>query len=309
MVKPKRNVSFCNEFFKVYLSDFSSRQLSLPPAFGIQFNGKNETLPKNATLKDGNAEIWHVGLVKNEGDWIIKDGWKEFASYYSLVDGDFLIFKYDGSSEFEVELYGKNGLKNERRGLKNRTSIHVKEEEETEEETEVEFIGSGPSSGYKQNDSNIEPRRTRSQGLLGKSGPASSETKVAKLGGHKGVKVPSSVPGKVPRFVMNITRTMRFARIPMTFMRQHNINVPKEMKLRDESGKLWPVQVSFWDSGYTVLTSGFSEFCRMNKLVPRDQCIFTFILAKGNFCNVIQVQVVRQDPRTHKHGTTMKLKA
>jgi hypothetical protein len=29
MVKPKRNVSFSNEFFKVYLSDFSSRQLVL----------------------------------------------------------------------------------------------------------------------------------------------------------------------------------------------------------------------------------------------------------------------------------------
>lgn len=138
---------------------------SLPPAFGIQFNGKNEALPKNATLKDGNAKIWQVGLVKREGDWVIKDGWKEFACYHSLVDGDFLIFKYDGSSEFEVELYGNNGLKNnglkkEGRGLENKLSIHVKEEQETEED----FIGSRPSTGCKQKDSNIEPRITRSQG-------------------------------------------------------------------------------------------------------------------------------------------------
>lgn len=297
MVKPKRNVSFSNEFFKVYLSDFSSRQLSLPPAFGIQFNGKNEALPKNATLKDGNAKIWQVGLVKREGDWVIKDGWKEFACYHSLVDGDFLIFKYDGSSEFEVELYGNNGLKNSRlkkegRGLENNPSIHVKEEQETEED----FIGSRLSIVCKQKDSNIEPRITRSQGLFGKSGPKSSETKIAKLGECKGAKAPSSVPREVPPFVMNITRITRFARIPKKFLRENNIEVPKEIELRDESGKLWPVQISFWDSGYTVLTSGFSEFCRMNKLVPRDQCVLTFICSKGNLCKVIQVQLVRRVP-------------
>nr|TKS02134.1 hypothetical protein D5086_0000163930 [Populus alba] len=253
MVKPKRNVSFSNEFFKVYLSDFSSRQLSLPPAFGIQFNGKNEALPKNATLKDGNAKIWQVGLVKREEDWVIKDGWKEFACYHSLVDGDFLIFKFDGSSEFEVELYGNNGLKN---------------------------------------------NRLKKEGLFGKSGPKSSETKIAKLGECKGAKAPSSVPREVPPFVMNITRITRFARIPKKFLRENNIEVPKEIELRDESGKLWPVQISFWDSGYTVLTSGFSEFCRMNKLLPRDQCVFTFICSKGNLCKVIQVQFVRRGPRT-----------
>ncbi|KAJ6678503.1 B3 DOMAIN-CONTAINING [Salix viminalis] len=134
MVKPKRNVSFSKKFFKVYLSDLSSRQLSLPPAFGIQFNGKDEALPKNATLKDGNTKIWQVGLVKREGVWVINDGWKEFACYHSLVDGDFLIFKRSKTKE-------------------------------------EDFIGRRPSSGCKQNDSVIEPRITRSQGLFGKSGP------------------------------------------------------------------------------------------------------------------------------------------
>ncbi|KAJ6309395.1 hypothetical protein OIU77_015197 [Salix suchowensis] len=207
MVKPKRNVSFSKKFFKVYLSDLSSRQLSLPPAFGIQFNGKDEALPKNATLKDGNTKIWQVGLVKREGVWVINDGWKEFACYHSLVDGDFLIFKYDGISEFEVELYCNNGLKKEGRGLENKPSIHVKEEQETEED----FIGRRPSSGCKQNDSVIEPRIARSQGLFGKSGPKSSETKIAKLGECKGSKAPSSVPREVPRFVINITQYTRYA--------------------------------------------------------------------------------------------------
>ncbi|KAJ6366960.1 hypothetical protein OIU77_003359 [Salix suchowensis] len=308
MVKPKRNVSFSKKFFKVYLSDLSSRQLSLPPAFGIQFNGKDEALPKNATLKDGNTKIWQVGLVKREGVWVINDGWKEFACYHSLVDGDFLIFKYDGISEFEVELYCNNGLKKEGRGLENKPSIHVKEERETEED----FIGRRPSSGCKQNGSVIEPRITRSQGLFGKSGPKSSETKIAKLGECKGSKAPSSVPREVPRFVINITQYTRYARIrnlsekwsllipekfislnfvsaaskivfadlygtffsitfnfylriPNKFMREHNIEVPKEIKLRNESGKLWPVQINLWDSGYTVLKNGFSEFCRANK--------------------------------------------
>jgi hypothetical protein len=48
-------------------------------------------------------------------------------------------------------------------------------------------------------------------GLFGKSGPKSSETKIAKLGECKGAKAPSSVPPEVPRFVMNITQITRFA--------------------------------------------------------------------------------------------------
>lgn len=95
-------------------------------------------------------------------------------------------------------------------------------------------------------------------------------------------------------------------RIPKKFLRENNIEVPKEIELRDESGKLWPVQISFWDSGYTVLTRGFSEFCRMNKLLPRDQCVLTFICSKGNLCKVIQVQAVRRGPRTWKHSWKLK---
>ncbi|KAJ6678504.1 hypothetical protein OIU85_009025 [Salix viminalis] len=97
---------------------------------------------------------------------------------------------------------------------------------------------------------------------------------------------------------ISLSTLFQLLRIPNKFMREHNIEVPKEIKLRNESGKLWPVQTSIWDSGYTVLNKGFSEFCRANKLVPKDQCVLTFICSKGNLCKVIQVQAVRRGPRT-----------
>lgn len=103
---------------------------SLPPAFVMQLDG---FALKNATLKDHTGMMWNVQLEKTENDLIIKKGWQEFASHHSLVDADFLVFKYDGNSQFSVKLYGKNGLKKENTLPSKVSSTHM-DESETEEE-------------------------------------------------------------------------------------------------------------------------------------------------------------------------------
>ena len=50
-------------------------------------------------------ESWKVALVQ-EGDALwFHDGWQEFVEYYSIGFAYFLIFEYEGNSEFEVHIF------------------------------------------------------------------------------------------------------------------------------------------------------------------------------------------------------------
>ncbi|GAV80628.1 B3 domain-containing protein [Cephalotus follicularis] len=113
MVKSSRRVSSSGnsyDFFKVYLPDFSSNLLEIPPAFVEHFNG---IIPNEAMLKDHTGRLWHVRLEELDGAVIIGNGWQPFASEHSLEYGDFLIFEYDGISMFDVKIFGINGCKKE----------------------------------------------------------------------------------------------------------------------------------------------------------------------------------------------------
>lgn len=53
--------------------------------------------------------VWHVDLV-GDGDKVwLQNGWPEFARFYSLSFGHFLVFKYQGNSRFDVFIYDSRG--------------------------------------------------------------------------------------------------------------------------------------------------------------------------------------------------------
>lgn len=124
---------------------------TLPPAFIKKLNG---IICKNVTLKDYTGKIWHVELEKAEKNVVITCGWKDFVTFHALMDADFLIFKYDGHSHFDVELYAKNGLK------KARAPDHVKEKQEKEEG----HIASITTTGCKPRYPEMAPKRTQRTG-------------------------------------------------------------------------------------------------------------------------------------------------
>lgn len=98
----------------------------LPPAFVTKLKG---SIPSNATLKDHKEKLWHVKMEKGDQGLTITNGWQHFADEHSLEFGDFLVFIYDGSSHFDVKIFGKNGCKKE-----SHFASQVKEEEDKETE-------------------------------------------------------------------------------------------------------------------------------------------------------------------------------
>ncbi|KAL0863261.1 hypothetical protein Bca101_042379 [Brassica carinata] len=99
------------EFFKVYLPDFSSHELVIPQAFIIILD---KSLPKEVLLVDEMGRLWNVE-TKTEArvGVVFRKGWESFADDHSLEFGDFLLFRYDGHSRFDVTIYGKDGYPRE----------------------------------------------------------------------------------------------------------------------------------------------------------------------------------------------------
>lgn len=79
---------------------------AIPPAFAKHLN---VTVPKHVIIRDYAGRQWHGKMEEVEGVIVIKDCWERFACVHSLELGDFLVFKYNGSSLFDVKIYGING--------------------------------------------------------------------------------------------------------------------------------------------------------------------------------------------------------
>lgn len=53
--------------------------------------------------------LWNVDLVEDADKVWLQNGWPDFARFYSLCFGHFLVFKYQGNSQFDVSIYNKGG--------------------------------------------------------------------------------------------------------------------------------------------------------------------------------------------------------
>lgn len=144
---------------------------AIPPAFAKQLN---VTVPNHVIIRDYAGRQWRGKMEEVEGVVVIQDCWERFACVHSLELGDFLIFKYNGSSLFDVKIYGTNGClkegtntapnKNETPNA-NMNAIRVKKEREAEktatmddpsckqDDSEIMIIMDDPSC--KQEDSEI----------------------------------------------------------------------------------------------------------------------------------------------------------
>ncbi|KAK7256215.1 hypothetical protein RIF29_29653 [Crotalaria pallida] len=74
-------------------------KLMIPRMFVKKYG---ESLPKTVFLKTPNGVEWKVNLVKHDGTIWFQKGWKEFEEYHSLAEGHILVFRYEGTSNFQV---------------------------------------------------------------------------------------------------------------------------------------------------------------------------------------------------------------
>ncbi|XP_050204276.1 B3 domain-containing transcription factor VRN1-like [Mercurialis annua] len=96
------------QFFKlIHEDDIHQGKVGLPKEF-LKKHGNNLSSP--VILKVPSGATWEVELSKSGDDVLLDKGWKEFADFYSLEHGSFVIFRDEGGCHFSVIICGKNGL-------------------------------------------------------------------------------------------------------------------------------------------------------------------------------------------------------
>ena len=63
-----------------------------------------------ATLIIPNGGIWQVGLEKYGKNIWFCDGWPDFVEYHSICYEYFLVFRYEGNSNFHVHIFDKTAI-------------------------------------------------------------------------------------------------------------------------------------------------------------------------------------------------------
>ncbi|KAF5189722.1 B3 domain-containing transcription factor vrn1 [Thalictrum thalictroides] len=89
-----------SHFFKIiHSSCIQDRRLVIPKKFIRNF-GKE--LANVVVLKVPSKKHWEVELVEDEGQVWFQNDWQRFMEYHSISVGHFLVFRYDGNSQFSV---------------------------------------------------------------------------------------------------------------------------------------------------------------------------------------------------------------
>lgn len=64
-----------------------------------------EKLAESVALKGPSGATWNVGLTASGDTLLLKHGWEDFVADHSLKEDDFLVFKYNGDSRFDVLIF------------------------------------------------------------------------------------------------------------------------------------------------------------------------------------------------------------
>ncbi|KAM5552072.1 putative B3 domain-containing protein [Rosa sericea] len=103
-------------FFQVLVGDFSEK-LKLPTAFVNHFNA-----PALCKLGGPNGKCWDVKLEEKNNDLFFHKGWKKFVKDNYLVEGNFLVFNYDGNLWFSVTIYDESACEMDMEAAKTKRS-------------------------------------------------------------------------------------------------------------------------------------------------------------------------------------------
>ncbi|KAK4271072.1 hypothetical protein QN277_019818 [Acacia crassicarpa] len=92
-------------FFKIILK--SNLESIIPNKFTRRYGSG---LSNPVLLKPPDGKEWKVHLKTHDNEVWFQEGWNEFARFYSLDEGHLILFKYEGTSWFDVHLFDMSAL-------------------------------------------------------------------------------------------------------------------------------------------------------------------------------------------------------
>ncbi|KAG7614496.1 DNA-binding pseudobarrel domain superfamily [Arabidopsis suecica] len=306
------------QFFKVFLPEFGSHELVIPPAF---IDMLEKPLPKEAFLVDEIGRLWCVETKTEDTEErfcvFFTKGWQSFANDQSLEFGDFLVFSYDGDSRFSVTIFANDGCKKDVGVVSttDRSRVSLDEEEPDDIFTKPDRMrdcdcGQSINRKRKRDSVNEDPRvlvddkpeyvstyktkpehSEKTQRTVNRAGDTCDISWFPEKK-HNGFEESVYKP-KHPHFVRNITRgSLQKLELPLTFLRSNGIELEEDIELCDESGKKWPLKIVNHDRGFKFSHESWLCFCKSHEMILTNKCLFEFIVPSNGRCSEILVRIV-----------------
>ena len=117
-------------------------------------------------LKGPSGKKWQATLASESEVWSFEQGWKEFVTDHSLKKGYFLVFTYDGPSQFSVAVFSPSGIIDPSAlDAKPTNEVVVKIEEDEGVQRDMDAGGASEVSILPTEEGNrVTGRRTRAMG-------------------------------------------------------------------------------------------------------------------------------------------------
>ncbi|XP_016178706.2 B3 domain-containing transcription factor VRN1-like isoform X1 [Arachis ipaensis] len=303
----KNSLSIVIRFFKIVLrKSLDDGYLKMPNKFCRKYGGD---MPNPVQLQPPDGTEWRIDWTNRDGEILFKNGWKEFASFYTLENGHVLWFEYNGTSNIKVNIFDMSALEidypsNGRIGDDNSVEILdeppprrgrgrpkkkvIAEPKQSRASTSTSKI---MKSAIKTKDKDKNPNTQKlKQHVENEKDGQSEETADLKLPIIQRARPDMDVireakkfKSKNPSFVIKIKQmhqTGSPANLPVCFFRMYFENTKQYAILR-VGKKQWHATLIYYPNRKNALISNWRLFLEENNLKAGDVCIFELINRQG----------------------------
>ncbi|XP_068461785.1 B3 domain-containing transcription factor VRN1-like [Phaseolus vulgaris] len=309
MTSPTNLSSTVVHFCKIILRpNLAHGILNLPKMF-TRKHGDGMSNPVFLRSPDGTE--WKIYWVRSDGEIWFQNGWKEFATYYSLDHGHLLFFEYQGTTHFQVHIFDNSALEidypSHTTHCRKENLVHISDdsnelllEQLSCQNTRVKPTLSSPQPCKKMKNS-ITTNVVRSPNLVHlhqhvqTKSPSIQEEKSIKQKLHEveGKHAFNSECSKVeqltstalkkaitfrpehPFFLLVMKESLikrYYLKIPPHFVEKYLKNTREVVNLEVLDGRTWPVIYSA-----PRISGGWKKFASENNLNVGDVCVFEMI--------------------------------
>ncbi|WMV55451.1 hypothetical protein MTR67_048836, partial [Solanum verrucosum] len=261
------------------------------------------------------GKAWKVEVEHSQGQiWLVK-GWKEFSDYYAISIRQFLIFGYNARDHFDVTIFDMSTTEIEYpiEDIESDDSIDFldhsaenlshgplvekrrRKRQEGEEQDAIRVNLQTNANVIEEEEEDIPVNLQTNANALEEEESQDQEVGEAN---HRSEEVGSkndsrhsmvNLTGDTPYFEIAIKRHTTYMTIPMRFAKRTNIVNMKNMRLANEDGKEWGVEIEYTERR-AIIKRGWTKFRKDNKIASGETIRFKLI--QGRVANVLQVQKI-----------------
>ncbi|KAH0719205.1 hypothetical protein KY285_015236 [Solanum tuberosum] len=244
------------------------------------------------------GKAWEVEVENSQGQIWLAKGWKNFCGYYSITVRSLLIFTYNPRSHFDVAIYDQSTteidypIDQEIESDEEEEDIPVLQANANEEEDDIPVNLQANANVIEEEEEDIPVNLQTNANVIEQDQEVGEANSRSEEVGPKNSSRYSFVNlnGDNPYFEMVIKKTHATCMtIPMRFAQSTDIINMKNMRLVNEEGVEWGVEIEY-NRSMVIIKGGWTAFRKDNKIANGETCRFKLIW--GHIANVLQVQKI-----------------